>query len=43
MVLTALVLGAPLLLVVLALSTVAVRDRCGGCRARPRFAPGRLR
>jgi hypothetical protein len=33
-----LVLLAPVLLVVLAASTVAVRDRCGGCSAHQRFA-----
>jgi hypothetical protein len=33
-----LALVAPVLLVLLALTTVAVRDRCGGCRAHQRFA-----
>jgi hypothetical protein len=34
----ALAAGAPVGLLLLAASTIAVRERCGGCRARRRWA-----
>ncbi len=34
----ALTAGAPVVLLLLASTTIAVRERCGGCRARRRWA-----